>query len=97
MFNLRLKTKCLHIQNAQEASRRVKKEQSNFKVQARCRFRPRFYSYFIDTKMSGACRNVAKRHNTVSAIFGTPRGCLTPDGRDGGAWLTPFLPGTEEP
>eukprot|EP00983_Pelagomonas_calceolata_P088436 1157205-Pelagomonas_calceolata.AAC.5 len=66
---------------AQKASRRVpvKKEQSTFKVQARCRFWLRIYLYFIDItpKMSDACRKVARGQSKFPAIFWAPRCSLT--------------------
>eukprot|EP00983_Pelagomonas_calceolata_P112155 1159856-Pelagomonas_calceolata.AAC.4 len=60
--------------NAQEASRRVsvKKEQSNFEVQARCRFWPKFTLYFISPTMSDAFRKVARGQGEVSAVSCTP-------------------------
>eukprot|EP00983_Pelagomonas_calceolata_P126776 1161340-Pelagomonas_calceolata.AAC.3 len=70
-------------QNAQEGYRRVsvKKEQSNFEVQARCQFWLGSTSYFINvtSAISGACRNVARGQNEFSAIFSTPCYNQTPN------------------
>eukprot|EP00983_Pelagomonas_calceolata_P105852 1159175-Pelagomonas_calceolata.AAC.14 len=60
----------MQSQNAQEASRNmpVKKEQSNFEMQARCRFWPRLKLCFIIISpiMSGACRKVTRGQSEFS-------------------------------
>eukprot|EP00983_Pelagomonas_calceolata_P055850 1144328-Pelagomonas_calceolata.AAC.5 len=73
-INIKYKNNALHLQNAQEAFRRVpvKKQQPNFELQARCVFWPRLALYPLDITpiMSCACRKVARGHGVQMVAIG---------------------------